>query len=393
MKVSRFASLGRLLPFMLIAFMVSVPSSFAQASRYALVIGNSNYSGMPKLNNPVNDATDLAAGLERLGFKVTLVTNANRKTMNRAIVAFREALAQDRQNEGVFFFAGHGVQCKGENYLIPVEADIKAEVDLDDEAVNVQKILGSLEEARNRVNLVILDACRDNPLPGTLRSAIRGLAVVTSAPPETLILYSTGAGQAADDGEGRNSPFSQALLSHIADVADITQVAKGVTRDVRKATGGRQTPYVYMGLSVDFALNNGTQSAMPAEKSSSILETAQAKPGPNPLIGAWKTIEFGTMEGKSSALITVMEFGEDASWKITIKVSGQQGETAAGGGNFLQDSSANTIALTGTIAVTDPSGKTEETHLDRQTMSYSFSSEMLELTDRNGQTTAFERIH
>jgi uncharacterized caspase-like protein len=183
-------------------------SSQSAPPRWALVIGNSSYTGMAPLRNPVNDARDIAAGLERLGFSVSLVTDANRKSMNQAIVAFREKLALDRQSEGVFYYAGHGVQSKGLNFLIPVGADIRAEVDLDDEAVNAQKVLGSLEEARNRVNLVILDACRDNPLPSAARSSARGLAVVGAAPPETLILYSTGAGQTAADGSGRNSPFA-----------------------------------------------------------------------------------------------------------------------------------------------------------------------------------------
>ena len=234
--------------------------------RFALVIGNSNYVGMPRLRNPANDAGDLAAALKRLGFNVTLLTDARRRTMNQAIVAFRESLAQDRQSEGIFFFAGHGIQSKGVNYLIPVGADIRAEVDLDDEAVSAQKILGSLEEARNRVNLVILDACRDNPLPGALRSAARGLAVVTSAPAETLILYSTAAGQTAADGEGRNSPFARALLDHVADTGDVTRTVKVITGEVKKTTGGQQTPYVYMGLSVDFSLNparGGSSAAAP----------------------------------------------------------------------------------------------------------------------------------
>jgi len=257
----------------------------AIGTRHALVIGNSNYAGMPRLKNPVNDAADIAAVLAQLGFEVTLLTDASRRQMNQAIIAFRETLAQNRQSEGIFFFAGHGVQSKGMNYLIPVGADIRAEVDLDDEAVSAQKILGSLEEARNRVNFVILDACRDSPLPGTLRSSARGLAVVTSAPPETLVLYSTAAGQTAFDGEGRNSPFTQALLAHLADAGDVTQTVKVVTGEVKKATGGRQTPYVYMGLSVDFEINNQerkVQPTTPAAASSS--DTAYASPPETPKV-------------------------------------------------------------------------------------------------------------
>lgn len=272
---------------------------FAQGSaaipRFALVIGNSSYTGMPRLRNPVNDATDLAACLKVLGFNVTLLTNANRKAINQAIVAFREALAADRQSEGVFFFAGHGVQTKGVNYLMPVGADIHAEVDLDDEAVSAQKVLGSLEEARNRVNLVILDACRDNPLPSTLRSSTRGLAVVTTAPPETLILYSTAAGHTASDGEGRNSPFAQALLAHIADTGDVTQTVKVITGEVKKATGGQQTPYVYMGLSVDFVLNARTESAK--------ADTRAAASGKKPTITLEKAYGSVTVDVRTKGML------------------------------------------------------------------------------------------
>ena len=242
----------------------------------------------------MNDATDLAASLKGLGFKVTLRTNANRRAMNQAIVAFREALATDRQSEGVFFFAGHGVQARGVNYLIPVGADIQAEVDLDDEAVSAQKVLGSLEEARNRVNLVILDACRDNPLPSTLRSSARGLAVVTTAPPETLILYSTAAGRTASDGEGSNSPFAQALLAHIADTGDVTQTVKVITGEVKKATGGQQTPYVYMGLSTDFALNSTTGS---------VQAVAQAASGKKPTITLEKAYGSVTVDVRTKGML------------------------------------------------------------------------------------------
>jgi len=268
----RIASLSLALLLIPIVFLSAQAS--VSIRRFALVIGNSNYTSMPKLKNPVNDATDLDAALEDLGFKVTLLTDASRKQMNQAIVALREALAEDRQSEGVFFFAGHGIQSKGMNYLIPVGADIQAEVDLEDEAVSAQKILGSLEEARNRVNLVILDACRDNPLPSKLRGTARGLAVVTSAPPETLILYSTGAGQTAADGEGRNSPFAEALLAHIADTGDVTQMVKTITGEVKKATEGQQTPYVYMGLSVDFMLNPERSGAESASSPPSVQQPA-----------------------------------------------------------------------------------------------------------------------
>lgn len=231
--------------------------------RHALVIGNSSYTGMPALVNPENDATDVAAALEVLGFDVSLVLDGNRRTMNQAINVFREALSRDRSSEGLFYYAGHGIQSKGQNFLIPVGAEILGTADLEDEAVSLSKILSSLEEAYNRVNLVVLDACRDNPLPAAVRSSSRGLSAVNSAPPETLILYSTGAGQTASDGQGRNSPFAAAFLAHLGDPGDITVMTKRITADVKGSTGGAQIPYIYMGLSVDFELNPGSIATLP----------------------------------------------------------------------------------------------------------------------------------
>lgn len=326
----RTASLSLvLLSIPLFCLSAQAPSS---NSRFALVIGNSDYTSMPKLKNPANDAADLTAALKRLGFKVTLLTNTSRKAMNQAIVAFREALAQDRQSEGVFFFAGHGVQARGVNYLIPVGADIQAEVDLEDEAVSAQKILGSLEEARNRVNLVILDACRDNPLPSTLRSSTRGLAVVTSAPPETLILYSTAAGQTAADGEGRNSPFAEALLGHIGDAGDVTQTVKVITGEVKKTTKGQQIPYVYMGLSVDFALNppkGGAQAraptSAPARKPTLTVEqaygsvTVEARTGGTLFLNG---DSMGQLAPGSSARLDDVEVGQ-----VSLEMRYEDGKT------------------------------------------------------------------
>jgi hypothetical protein len=236
------------------------PSATA-AARCALVIGNGAYTGMPSLKNPANDAADMAAALKGLGFSVTLLVDANRKAINQAIVAFRESLARDQGSEGLFYFAGHGIQSKGVNYLIPSGAEIRSEADLEDEAVSFQRLLASLDEARNRVNLVVFDACRDNPLPATSRSLSRGLAVVSSAPPETVVLFSTGAGQTAADGEGRNSPFAAALLAHLGDEGDIMATVKAVTRDVKETTNGAQIPYLYSSLTRDLLLNRAVAAA------------------------------------------------------------------------------------------------------------------------------------
>jgi len=229
--------------------------------RYALVIGNSDYSGMPRLRNPANDAHDVAEVLGKLGFGVTPLYDGTRKQMNQAIIAFRESLASDRSSEGFFYYAGHGVQAKGVNYLIPVGSDIRSEADLDDEAVSLQRVLGSIEEARNRVNVVILDACRDNPLPAASRSAARGLAVVAAAPPESVVLFSTAQNQTAADGEGRNSPFAAALVKYLPESGDISRTVKLITAEVKRVTGAAQTPFQYTSLDFDYELNRGAPVA------------------------------------------------------------------------------------------------------------------------------------
>ena len=232
--------------------------------RCALVIGNGNYADLGKLKNPVNDAQDMAAALRQLGFKVTLVTDANRKAMNEALNDFHDELAQASSSDGFFWYAGHGVQSKGENYLIPVGADIRREADLEDEAVRVSKITGLLDDARNRVDIVVLDACRNNPLPSMGRSAARGLTVVSAAPPESVIMYSTGAGQVAQDGAGRNSPFAQAFLKYLGQSGDVTATIKAVTAETKRLTAGAQVPYLYSSLTLDFAFNQKAGASAPA---------------------------------------------------------------------------------------------------------------------------------
>jgi hypothetical protein len=247
----------------------------AEGRRYALLIGNGDYRNFGTLKNPVNDATDVAAALKSLGFQVNLLTNANRKQMNQALNDFHDRLAEDASSVGFFWYAGHGIQSKGENYLVPVGADIQREVDLEDEAVSVRKLSSLLDDARNKMNMVVLDACRNNPIPSMGRSGARGLTVLSAAPAESIIMYSTGAGQVAADGAGRNSPFAQAFLKYAAQAGDITATVKAVTAETKRLTGGQQVPYVYTSLTQDFALNAMAPTEAPA--SASALAVSQGK--------------------------------------------------------------------------------------------------------------------
>jgi hypothetical protein len=239
----------------MLAAMLLLPARRATAEeRIALVIGNGAYRAGAALANPAADARDVAAALRQLGFSVTLLTDAGLAPMEEALLGFRAALAVRPGAVALFYFAGHGIQSQGANYLLPVDQDVRTEQMLKRMAISAQDVLEYLEEARTRVNLVFLDACRTNPFAAQFRSASRGLAVTGAAPPETLVVYSTAAGDVAEDGTGRNSPFMTALLGRIAAPGiDVETMLREVTKDVQSLTGTRQTPYRYSSLTAGFA--------------------------------------------------------------------------------------------------------------------------------------------
>jgi formylglycine-generating enzyme required for sulfatase activity len=218
-------------------------------NRTALVIGNGRYVSGP-LKNPLNDAGDMAEALKRLGFDVTLLTDARHRDMEEALIRFGRRL-KERQGAGLFYYAGHGMQVSGVNYLIPVGARIEKDSDLAFEALNLDRILAELAEAGNSLNFVLLDACRDNPFAGFTRSGRRGLSFVGQAPSGTFISYSTGANQTARDGEGRNSPYTAALLRYIEEPGlTVEEVFKKVRADLRRETG--QVPWELSSLEGQF---------------------------------------------------------------------------------------------------------------------------------------------
>src|SRR6266568_7302341 len=180
-------------------------------SRVALVIGNGAYANSP-LRNPVNDARAMARTLKGLGFDVIARENVAEKEMRRAIFEFGDKLKGG--GVGVFFFAGHGIQLAGRNYLVPIGAEIASERDVELEAVDVARVLARMDDANNRLNIVILDACRDNPFGRSFRGTSRGLAAI-DAPTGTLIAYATAPGKLARDGTGANSLYTTALLRAI----------------------------------------------------------------------------------------------------------------------------------------------------------------------------------
>ncbi len=231
----------------------------AAEQRIALVIGNSKYATAP-LANPANDARLMAETLRRLDFDVIEHIDADRVTMQLAAFELQDRLLQAGTDAvGLFYYAGHGVQVDGENYLIPLKSEISKERHVAIEAVGTSWVLGQMEFAGNRMNFVILDACRNNPLTRSFRSAVRGLARM-DAPSGSLVAYSTGPGKVARDGEGANSEFTAALARELTvPGVPVEQVFKRVRRSVMAATNDEQVPWESSSLTGDF-YSNGTPS-------------------------------------------------------------------------------------------------------------------------------------
>ena len=226
-------------------------SGSAQEKRYALVIGNSDYSSAP-LRNPVNDAKAIAAELEDLGFEVMLFTNIDQSEMKRNIRSFGEKIAEN-SGVGLFYFAGHGMQLNGENYLVPVRAIIEKEQDVELESVNLQRVLGEMEYARNDMNIVILDACRNNPFSRNFRSVVSNGLTNIKAPRGTIIGFATAPGNVAADGTGEHGLYTQELLKAIRIPGlKIEDVFKLIRINVYELSNEKQLPWENTSIFGDF---------------------------------------------------------------------------------------------------------------------------------------------
>jgi formylglycine-generating enzyme required for sulfatase activity len=225
---------------LLLTFSLNLTLVFA-SNRTALVIGNSSYKSSP-LKNHSNDAKDIADKLKKLGFDVVLRTDADKRSMVDGINLFAKKLA--RSEVGIFYFAGHGIQINNINYLIPVNSKVESESDVEFEGINAGRILGKMKEAGNRLNIVVLDACRNNPFARSFRSSAKGLAKM-DAPPGSIIAYATSPGFLAEDGTGRNGVYTGELLKNLEnpDLA-VQEVFNQTGLDVMKQTNNKQVPWV-----------------------------------------------------------------------------------------------------------------------------------------------------
>lgn len=228
-----------------------LPGSSTNFDRVALVIGNSQYPLIGELKNPEHDAMDIAAALRKLNFKVTVKINIDQEEMETAIAEFGKRIQKD--SLGLFYYAGHGVQINGNNYLIPVHSGIRKPRDIRYKAVDLNMLIDEMSFADNGKNIIILDSCRNNPLPKEEgRNPSKGLAR-TDAPAGTLIAYATSPGSVAIDGEGRNGIYTKYLLANIYTPGiPIEMVFKRVLQGVASDTGRKQIPWMSSSLDVDF---------------------------------------------------------------------------------------------------------------------------------------------
>ncbi len=224
--------------------------------RVALVIGNSAYKSAPKLGNPVNDATLVGGMFKKAGFdSVDVRLDLSASEMRRML---REFAGRTRDADmAVIYYAGHGIELEGTNYLIPIDATLETDGDVLDETIPVERALFAVEPAK-QLRLIILDACRDNPFSKTMKRTLasraigRGLAKVEPTSPNTMIAFAAKAGSTASDGNSRNSPFAVALVEHLPKPGLDLRKAFGLVRDdVLKSTGYKQEPYVYGSLGGD----------------------------------------------------------------------------------------------------------------------------------------------
>jgi formylglycine-generating enzyme required for sulfatase activity len=254
----------------------NTPPASPGERRVALVIGNAAYQYTAPLKNPVNDAQDIARVLTALQFQVILKTDATLDTMADAIFAFGERLKGG--GVGLLYYSGHGMQVKGENYLIPIDANITREDDIKRKTISARDILDTMDEAKSRLNLVFLDACRNNPFPRSMRAVSRGLAGM-NAPIGTLLVFATNPDNVAADGTGRNGVYTKHLLQYMTQPGlEVGMMLRKIRTAVKEETGGQQVPWENGSIEGEFYFNS--PGGVPP-----VIPPASSPPTPSPSSG------------------------------------------------------------------------------------------------------------
>jgi len=313
---------------------VDAAAAVAAERRVALVIGNSAYRSAPTLPNPVRDAEAMATSLQRLGFEVTKGIDLDRAETELIVREFARKLPGSQV--AMVFYAGHGLQVGGQNYLVPVDAELDQEMDLDFEATSLDLVLRQMER-EPRVNLVFLDACRDNPLAqnlarsmGAARSTAvgRGLAVIDSSV-GSFIAYATQPGNVALDGEGAHSPFTAALLQYIDSPGlSLSDLMAKVRSDVIAATAGKQVPWDHSSLTGSFYFQPASLSVAATEPAAGATTAVQSNPTVDKEVVFWESIKDSTNPADFEAYLAQFPNGTFAPL-ARVRVASSQANVAA----------------------------------------------------------------
>lgn len=286
-------------------------AAFAEEPRTALVIGNAAYSFAP-LDNPANDASDVAAALRADDFEVILKTDADQGAMTEAISSFGKRL-KSRGGVGLFYYAGHGMQVSGENYMLPVSKDAPNETNLKASSVSIGEAVQVMTAANNALNIVILDACRNNPLS---RGETRGLSKLDSSA-SLFVSFSTSPGALALDGESRNSPYSKHLVQSISvPNISIEEAFKRTLKGVYQETSGQQTPWIsssYFGEFV-FKSTRAIKTAAPLP----IVPPIRPVASPTTLAGIYRAEGINPNGNHYRGMVALMPAGDEFRFKWWI---------------------------------------------------------------------------
>jgi uncharacterized protein (TIGR02145 family) len=325
-----------------------------QEKRIALVIGNSAYLNGQVLKNPVNDANLMATTLQKLGFSVVKVLNANKMQMENAILSFSRKLSGT--NVALLFYAGHGIQVNGVNYLLPTDANVEDQLSVQFQAVDVGKVVSQFEAYPNNINILILDACRNNPFRSWMRSVgNRGFKAIV-APSGTLIAFATSEGSTASDGMGINGLYTQELVKQMLIPQSIETVFKKTRINVERLSSDAQSPQEWTKLKSDFYFNR----AIPSEKTDNqvdvVVYESQISIGNGsillnvPISGKLKIdnlyyddVTFAdtiTIRNLSNGIHALEIFGEEY-WKKNVTINGEM-PVEIGFNNSVKDSGNDT---------------------------------------------------
>jgi len=307
------------------------------APRQALVIGNNRYAKAP-LYNPVNDATDIANALKELGFACQLLTDASLESMKAAVQSYGEKLSRLKA-VGIFYYAGHGVQLGWRNYLVPVDASLTSLDDIPRQTLELNILLQALKKAVNPMNVIILDACRDNPFGAALPVEQKGLSQF-DAPLGSLLSYATAPGNTASDGSGANGLFTENLLREMrVPGAKLEDVFKRVRLQVRLQSKGQQIPWESTSLEEDFYFSSGARFGKESDAQRSVQFAQEAS--------EWEAIQNANTPEPFSAYLTRYPNGKfsqlaQVHLDLLLKKNGEKRvETVSATGNPNTAGSAN----------------------------------------------------